>query len=58
MAPSSSSVVGRKKRGRGKSEEEFLRAAAPGVHEPKQRKRRVQRDGSQVSGAYSSLFLI
>jgi hypothetical protein len=56
MAPSSPSAIGKKKRRRGKKEEASTSAAASGVHELKQKKRRAQRDGSQVPGAYSSYF--
>jgi hypothetical protein len=46
MTSLSSSAVRRKKRGRGKREEASTSEPAFGVHEPKQRKKRVQRDGS------------
>jgi hypothetical protein len=46
MAPLSFLVVRRKKRGRAKREEASTSEPASGVHEPKQRKKRVQRDGS------------
>jgi len=51
-------TIGKKKRRRGKKEEASSSVVAPGVHAPKQRKRRVQRDGSQAPGTHLSLSLI
>jgi hypothetical protein len=59
MTPLTIETIGKKKRRRGKKEEgASCSAAALGVHAPKQRKRRVQRDGSQAPGAHPSLSFI
>jgi hypothetical protein len=46
MAPSAVESIGKKKRRRGKKEDASSSVPAPGVHEPKQRKRMTQRSGS------------
>jgi hypothetical protein len=59
MAPSTIESIGKKKRRRGKKEEGASSSpAALGVHTPKQRKRRAQRDGLQAPGAHPSLSFI
>jgi hypothetical protein len=58
MAPSTVESIGKKKRRREKREGASTSTAAPGVHAPKQRKRRVQRENLQASGACTPLSLI
>jgi hypothetical protein len=52
------SAIGKKKRRREKREGASTSTVAPGVHAPKQRKRRVQRENLQAPGACIPLSLI
>jgi hypothetical protein len=56
MLPSSSSVVERKKKRRRRREGAGPSVPAPGVREPRQRRRRVQRQESHEPGTYSLLL--
>jgi hypothetical protein len=56
MLPSSSSVVKRKKKRRRRGEGVSPPLPAPGVREPKHRRRRVQRQESHEPGTYSILL--
>jgi hypothetical protein len=58
MAPSTISAIGKKKRRREKREGVSISTAALGVHAPKERKRRVQRESIQASGTCTLLSLI
>jgi hypothetical protein len=58
MAPAAVKMIGKKKRRRGKKEEVSASSVALGVHAPKQRKRRVQRESPQVPSACIFLSLI
>jgi hypothetical protein len=59
IAPSTVEAIGKKKIRRGRKEEGASSSAtALGVHAPKQRKKRVQRDDSQTLGAHPSLSFI
>jgi hypothetical protein len=51
MAPSTVEMIGKKKRKRGKKGEASTSVPVSGVHAPKQRKRRVQRESLQAPGA-------
>jgi hypothetical protein len=56
MAPSSSSVIERKKKRRRRREGMNPSLPAPGAREPRQRRRRVQRQESHEPGTYSLLL--
>jgi hypothetical protein len=56
MLPSSSSVVERKKKRRRRREGAAPSVLAPGACEPKQRRRRVQRQEPHEPGTYSLLL--
>jgi hypothetical protein len=58
MVPSTVSTIGKKKRRREKREGASTSTAALGVHAPKQRKRRVQRENILAPGACTLLSLI
>jgi hypothetical protein len=58
MALSIISAIGKKKRRREKREGASTSTAALGVHAPKQRKMRVQRENIQAPGACTLLSLI
>jgi hypothetical protein len=58
MAPSTVEMIGKKKRRRGKKDEASTSMPASGVHAPKQRKRRVQRENIQAPGACTLPSLI
>jgi hypothetical protein len=58
MAPLTVKSIGKKKRRRERKEEASTSTAALGVHAPKQRKRRVQRENIQAPGACTLLSLI
>jgi hypothetical protein len=58
MAPSAVEVIGKKKRRRGKKGEASTSVPASGVHAPKQRRRRVQRESPRAPGTRTILFLI
>jgi hypothetical protein len=58
MAPSIISAIGKKKRRREKREGASTSTVALGVHAPKQRKKRVQRENIQAPGACTLLSLI
>jgi hypothetical protein len=58
IAPGVVEMIGKKKRRRGKKDEASTSMPASGVHAPKQRKRRTQRESPQAPGACTLLFLI
>jgi hypothetical protein len=58
MTPAVVEMIGKKKRRRGKKDEASTSMPASGVHAPKQRKRRMQRESPQAPGACTLLFLI
>jgi hypothetical protein len=58
MAPSTVEMIGKKKRRRGKKDEASTSMPTSGVHAPKQRRRRMQRESPQAPGACTLLFLI
>jgi hypothetical protein len=58
MTPSTVEMIGKKKRRRGKKGEASTSVSASGVHAPKQRKRRMQRESLQAPGACTLLSFI